>query len=419
MATDHSAQPQPGGARPAPRRRRARGQVGRAAPWLRAVQPPADVAAPARVDSRTKRLLGRIVAGEIAVIDHADLDPVAAQGLIRAQVAGVVNAAESVTGRYPNVGPMLLVAAGIPLVDGVGAGVLEEVIEGAMVAVHGADVLVGDKVVATGTRHTIETLDARVQAAKRTVGAEIERFAANTLEYMRHESHLLVDNPVLPELRTELAGRHVLVVVRGPGSEEDLAALRAYIREMRPVMVGVDGGADLLVDAGYRPELVIGDFDSVLDDTLRTLQRGPQLVVHSYPGGRAPGAARLDALGLRYDRFEAPGTSEDVAMLLAYEAGAELIVAVGSHASMADFLDKGRDGMASTFLVRLKVGPILVDAKGVNQLYRGRVRRSDMIFLVGAAVLAMVVMALVAPPFHVFFRALWLIVTDAWHSLTG
>jgi uncharacterized membrane-anchored protein len=273
-------------------------------------------------------------------------------------------------------------------------------------------------VLAKGTRHTLESLEAQIEAAKLAVGAELERFAENTLEYLRREHHLLTDSPTLPKLNVDLTDRHVLVVVRGGlGWEEDLAALRAYIREIKPVMIGVDGGADALVDAGYKPDLIIGDFDSVRDSTLRG--KGAQLVVHAYPGGEAPGAARLDALGLPYTVFEAAGTSEDIAMLLAYEKRAELIVAVGTHGSMVEFLDKGRAGMASTFLVRLKVGPILVDAKGVNRLYQSRVRKSDLAFMVGAAFLAMLVMAVVAQPAHVFFRALWLYLTDTWRAIFG
>lgn len=375
-----------------------------------------EVVARARVDTRTKRLLTRLQPGEVAVIDHLDLDRLAVEGLIRAGVGAVVNASRSVSGRYPNLGPLLLAAAGIPLIDDVGAPVMDAVTEGTVVAVAGTALLVGDKVVATGTRHTLESLEVQIEEAKRTVGVELERFAENTLEYLRGEAHLLTDALVMPHLASDVAGRHVLVVVRGEGSENDLGALRAYIKEMRPVLIGVDGGADLLVDAGYRPDLIIGDFDSVRDETLRG---GAQLIVHAYADGDAPGAARLKALGCAYDVFCVTGTSEDIAMLLAYEKGAELIVAVGTHASMVEFLDKGRGGMASTFLVRLKVGPILVDAKGVSRLYEGRVRKGDMLFLVGAAMVAMLVMAAVAPPIHVFVRALWLVVTDAWHALTG
>lgn len=380
--------------------------------------PPA-VVGRARVDVRTKRLLMRLQPGEIAVVDHEDLDRLAAEGLIRAGVGAIVNVSRSISGRYPNMGPLLIAAAGIPLVDEVGTDIMNKVAEGQVLWVSGNEVGAGSEVVAKGRCHSLDSLELELEASKRSVSDELERFAENTLSYLRREHHLLTDSPILPELSTEVAGRHVLVVVRGgllEDCEADLAALRSYTREVRPALIGVDGGADLLCNAGYRPDLIIGDFDSVSDVALRT---GAQLIVHAYPGGEAPGAPRLDALGLEYSVFEAAGTSEDVAMLLAYEKRAELIVAVGSHASMVEFLDKGRAGMASTFLVRLKVGPILVDAKGVNRLYQSRVRRLDLLFLVAAALFAMVVMVAVAQPLHVFIRATWLSLQDTWRAIIG
>jgi uncharacterized membrane-anchored protein len=236
------------------------------------------------------------------------------------------------------------------------------------------------------------------------MGDELERFAQNTLEYLQRERHLLTDSPNLPDLRVDLKGRHVLLVVRGFDYREDLSILRAYIKEVRPVLIGVDGGADALLEFRLKPDVIIGDFDSVSD---KALTCGAQLVVHAYPGGDAPGAARLERLGRAYSVFEGAGTSEDIAMLLAYEKGAELIVAVGAHASMVEFLDKGREGMASTFLTRLKVGPILVDAKGVSRLYQSRVHKRDMAFLVAAAILAMVVMVVVSEPLRFLVRVLW------------
>ncbi len=364
------------------------------------------VMGPARVDRRTKRLCRRLQPGDIAVIDHEDLDRLAAEELIAAQPGAVVNAARSISGRYPNVGPLLVAAAGIPLVDAVGAEVMDEVSEGQVLRVDGPHIVRGEQVVATGTPQTLQSLEEQVDAAKRAIGDELERFAENTLEYLRRERHLLTESPQLPDLALDISGRHVLVVVRGLDYRADLAALRAYISDMRPVLVGVDGGADALLEAGYKPDIIIGDFDSVSDAALDT---GAQLVVHAYPGGHAPGAERLDAAGRVYSAFEAAGTSEDIALLLAYEKGAELIVAVGTHASVVDFLDKGRAGMASTFLVRLKVGPVLVDAKGVNRLYRTQVRRSDMVFLVTAALFAMLVMVIVAEPLRLFLRGFWFV----------
>jgi uncharacterized membrane-anchored protein len=386
-------------------------------PALRAVPAEGVVIGRARVDRRTKNLIPRLQPGDIAVIDHEDLDRVAAEGLILAKAAAVVNAARSSSGRYPNLGPLLLAAAGIPVVDDVGMKVLTAVREGQLLEVDGTDVRRDGEVVAAGVRHTLESLEAQLETARQSIGDELERFAENTLEYLRRERHLLTDSPVLPDLDVDLAGRHVLIVVRG-GSDAraDLAALTAYIKEMRPVMIAVDGGADVLLEGGHRPDLVIGDFDSASTEALHT---GAQLIVHAYPGGKAPGAARLQDLDLKHTTFEAAGTSEDVAMLLAYEKRAELIVAVGTHASMIEFFDKGRAGMASTFLVRLKVGPILVDAKGVSRLYQSRVRTSDVLLLVVAALFAMIVMVAVAQPLHVFVKATWFSLTETWNAIFG
>ncbi len=386
-------------------------------PSLRPVPAEGVVAGRARLDRRTKNLIMRIQPGEIAVIDHADIDRVAAEGLILAKAGGVVNAARSSTGRYPNLGPLLLAAAGIPVVDDVGLAVFSKVRDGQLLEIDGTEVRRDETVVATGVRHTLESLEAQLETARQSIGDELERFAENTLEYLRRERHLLTDSPVLPDLDVDLAGRHVLIVVRGgTDARADLNTLSAYIKEMRPVMIGVDGGADVLLDCGHKPDMVIGDFDSV---SANALGEGSQLIVHAYPGGSAPGAARLEEMGLRHSTFEAAGTSEDVAMLLAYEKRAELIVAVGTHASMIEFFDKGRAGMASTFLVRLKVGPILVDAKGVSRLYQSRVRTSDMVLLVVAALFAMLVMVAVAQPLHVFVEATWFTLTETWNAIVS
>lgn len=346
------------------------------------------VTGPARVGPRTKLMTPHLLPGEIAVINHEDLDRVAAEGLVEANPAAVVNAARSISGKYPNVGPLLIAAAGIPLIDGVGEQVMQRIADRAPVRIAGGDVYVDDTLIGSGTRQTLQTLEAEYEAAKVTVGEELERFAENTLEFMRRERQLLFDAPTLPDLKVDLRNRHAIVVVRGADYRSDLAALDSYVREMRPVVIAVDGGADALRDQGHQPDLIVGDFDSVSDAALRS---GAQLIVHAYPDGRAPGAARLDALGLEYSTIAFAGTSEDIAMLLAYEKGSDLIVAVGAHGSMIDFLDKGRPGMASTFLVRLKIGPILVDAKGVSRLYEQRVRKRDLAMLFAAVIFAFLV----------------------------
>jgi uncharacterized membrane-anchored protein len=376
-----------------------------------AIDPLTIIAAPARIDRRTKDLIKRVRPGEIAVIDHADVDRVAAEGLIQAGVAAVVNASASFTGRYPNSGPLLLTRAGIPLVDEVGEAVLDALSEGDELRVVGADVWRGEELVASGCRQEAGDLAERVALARADIGAELESFAVNTLEYIRREAHLTFAPLELPNLGCEFRGRHALVVVRGHDYRSDLSALRPYIREFAPVLVAVDGGADALLEIGLRPDVIVGDFDSVSEAALAC---GAELVHHVHPDGRAPGRENLVAWGLPYEEFVVEGTSEDVAMLLAAEAGAELIVAVGTHASMVEFLDKGRAGMASTFLTRLRLGPLLVDAKGVNRLYEARIRRRDLIMLIGAAVLAMLVVTIVSEPLHVFLSGLWLLLRDGW-----
>jgi uncharacterized membrane-anchored protein len=330
----------------------------------------AGVTGRARLDRRTKNLTTRLCPGEIAIIDHQDLDRVSADALIGRQVAAVVNVAPSISGRYPNLGPQLLVEAGVPLVDDVGSDVLSRVAEGETVRLEDETLYLGGEIVAKGTLQTADTVAAAMAEAKAGVAAQIEAFVVNTLEYMRSEGELLIEGIRVPELRTRFEGRHALVVVRGYHHREDLATLRPYIREFKPVMIGVDGGADALLDAGYRPDLIVGDMDSVSD---KGLTCGAELVVHAYPGGHAPGLARVERLGLPSVLCPAAGTSEDVALQMADEKGATLIVAVGSHNTLSEFLDKGRSGMASTFLTRLRLDSKLVDAKGVSQLYRSRI----------------------------------------------
>jgi uncharacterized membrane-anchored protein len=370
---------------------------------------PFAVHGPVRVDRRTKDMIPRLQAGDIAVINHRDLDRVAADGLIEAGVVAVVNCAQSISGRYPNGGPIRVVQAGITLIDDVGVELMDVLREGDTVQIDHGDISRHGEVIAQGVVLDEAAIDAAMEAARATIGTELERFAENTLEYIQKEARLTFEPLTLPPLHTTFAGRHALVVVRGHDYRADLAALRSYIREYRPVLIGVDGGADALLEHGLTPDVIIGDFDSV---SAKGLGCGAELVHHVHPDGRAPGRENLLEWGVSYHEFVAEGTSEDVAMLLAYESNAQLIVAVGTHATMVEFLDKGRPGMASTFLTRLRLGPMLVDAKGVSRLYEGRVRRLDIFLLVGAALVAMIVVAIVAEPIHVFARGLWVTLKD-------
>jgi uncharacterized membrane-anchored protein len=347
-----------------------------------------------RVDRRTKNLTKRLRPGEIAVIDHEDLDRVSAEALVACRVGAVVNAAVSISGRYPNMGPQILLSAGVPLIDDAGADLFEFVSEGELLRLAGGTLYRGEHAVGQGTLLDAEGVASAMEKAREGLSDQLRAFAANTMEYLEREHSLLIDGVGIPDLETELDGRHALIVVRGHHYREDIATLRPYIREYRPVMIGVDGGADALLEAGYTPSLIVGDMDSVSD---RALRCGAELVVHAYRDGHAPGLARVTELGLSAVVFPATGTSEDVAMLLADDSGASLIVAVGSHATLDEFLDKGRAGMASTFLTRLRVGGKLVDAKGVSRLYRSRISNWQLCFLLLACLITMTVAFTASP----------------------
>jgi len=370
----------------------------------------------ARVDARTKRLAGRVQPGDVAVIDHEDLDRVSAEGLVAAGVAAVVNASRSISGRYPNLGPLILTDAGIPLVDRIGPLLMRKIREGDVLRVDGDRLLVHDALVGVGVRQTEGSVRLAMEEARAGLADRFESFARNTVDFMQRERDLLFGGSGLPSIDHDLDDRPVLVVVRGYRYKEDLAVLDPYIRDVRPVLVGVDGGADALIEAGYEPDLIIGDMDSVSDAALklallprrRLRRKGPtELVLHAYRDGFAPGQPRLEALGVPYKVVRAAGTSEDVALLLAHEKGAELIVSVGSHGNLREFLDKGRMGMASTFLVRLRVGEILMDAKGVSRVYTPRVRTRDTLLLIAAAIVVMVMIVAISPVLSTYVTLLF------------
>jgi uncharacterized membrane-anchored protein len=369
----------------------------------------------ARVDRRTKALTKRLQPGDIAVIDHADLDKVSADALVTVRPAAVVNASASISGRYPNLGPQILVEAGIPVLDAAGPDVMA-LTDGQTLRLDGADLWSGETRVATGTLLDVEAVQAQMHEARAGLAVQIEAFATNTMEYIRKERDLLLDGIGVPPITTELDGRHCLIVVRGYHYREDLETLRPYIREYRPILIGVDGGADAILESGHQPDLIVGDMDSVSDKALRC---GAEIVVHAYRDGRAPGLARVEALGITPVVFPAAGTSEDVAMLLADDSGAELIVAVGTHVTLVEFLDKGRDGQASTFLTRLRVGSKLVDAKGVSQLYRARIPGRLLVTMLLAGVLAFFAALASTPAGQAWLQVLAARWDDLWTAIVG
>jgi uncharacterized membrane-anchored protein len=370
----------------------------------------------ARVGVRTKALASRIGRGEIAIIDHRDLDRIAAESLLAAGVIAIVNADHSISGRYPNGGPERVTAARVPLLDAVGTAVMEAVHDGDVIEIRDDAVWRDGEKLAAGELLTAAEVAQRMDDARLRIGTELRSFAQNTLEYIDKEAEQSFEPLELPPLRTKMKGRQALVVVRGLDYKHDLRALRAYIREYRPVLIAVDGGADALIDDGRRPDIIIGDFDSLSPVALHC---GAELVHHVHPDGRAPGLEGLQRAGVPFERFVAEGTSEDAALLLAYEAGADLIVAVGTHATMVEFLDKGRRGMASTFLTRLRLGPVVVDAKGVNRLYESRIRRRDLVLLIASALLVVVVMAIASDSFRVFLHGFTVVFSDYWTRIRG
>jgi uncharacterized membrane-anchored protein len=357
---------------------------------------PADlpIAGTARLGRRTKELVRRLGEGDVAVLDHPDLDRIAAEDLVARGVAAVVNVAPSSTGRYPNAGPLVLARAGVRLVDVPAAPLFEELRDGDQVVIRGGELRSNGTLLATGRVLGLEECERALERQRDRIDEALAAFAANTMDHMRDEAALLAGGLELPRTRTRFRDRHVLIVVRGTTHRRDLRALRAYIDDVRPILVGVDGGADAILEAGRRPDMIVGEMDSASD---RALRSGAELIIHAYPDGRAPGRERVERLGLPHREVRAVGTSQDLAMLLAYEQGAALIVSVGAHFNLVEFLDRSRNGMSSTFLTRLRIGEVLVDAKGVSRLYnRGPGGRLLAVFL--SASLALIVVVVVSTP---------------------
>lgn len=379
------------------------------------------VVGPIRPGRRTKLLVGHLVRGDVALIDHLDIDRVSAEELIAAGAVAVLNCSASSGGSYPNLGPQLLVEAGILLVDLPDDSLFAAVSDGDPVTIRTlppsvvldggatpaprAEIRRKGEMLMCGEILDLERVYADTEARRREIGEALERFAQNTIEHMREERELLAGRIELPRFATDFRDRSTLVVVRGVGHQHDLRALRPFIRDMRPVIVAVDGGADALLEVGLQPSMIVGDMDSAGEAALRC---GAELVVHTYPDGEAPGRHRLEQLGLPFKLVPAPGTSQDVALLIAAEKGARLIVSVGSQFNLVDFLDRNRKGMSSTFLTRLRIGEILVDAKGVSRLYRPRPGLTPLLLVIAAGLLAIVAVVWETPALRDVVELLWL-----------
>jgi uncharacterized membrane-anchored protein len=358
-----------------------------------------------RLDKRTKNLVTRLRKNEIAVIDHDDIDEVAANTLIHIRPQAIINVQPSITGRYPARGAYKLLKAGIPLIDEVGEQIFTRLREGSTVEIKGDQIFLGNELIAQGKLLTLPDVEQKLQQSNENITTELDNFVDNTLEYAKKEKSILLGNIEIPVISTPMLNRHVLIVVRGSSYKEDLRAIKFYIQEQKPVIIGVDGGADALLEFGLQPDIILGDMDSVSD---AALQSGAEIIVHAYANGKAPGLQRVTDMGIEANVFPITGTSEDAAMLLAWEMGASLLVAVGTHSNMIDFLEKGRKGMASTFLVRLKVGSILVDARGVSQLYKQSLHSKYLVQLLIAALIPIAIILWVSPSTKPLFRLLFL-----------
>ena len=360
----------------------------------------------ARLGARTKHLVKRLRPGEIAVIDHVNVDRIAAEELIACGVSGVVNASPSSDGKYPNAGPLMLARAGIRLIDAPEARVFDLIRDGQQLTLEGdGAVMVGEEEVLRGRVLGVSDLEHQLAAQRARIDEVLAEFAENTVEHVRQETDILTGAIDFPPTRVSFRDRHVLIVVRGERHRRDLKALRTYIRNVRPLVVAVDGGADGVLEAGMKPDMILGDMDSASDAALGC---GAELVVHAYPDGRAPGQERLLEMGLDHKVVPAAGTSEDVAMLMAHEKGADLIVSVGAHFNLIEFLDRKRGGMSSTFLTRLRIGEKLVDAKGVSRLYRPSSTLMPVIFFLVAFLVLLTILIITSPALNDVFELFWL-----------
>ena len=353
-----------------------------------------DIEGVARKDKVTKNLTNRLKARDIAIISHRDLDEIAAISLMEKKISCVINTEETISGKYPNRGPEILLEKGIPIFEVNEGSSLDRIIEWETIGIVGDKIIRNGEYIADCTYLGRDRIEELLKLGYDNIEFELDNFIENTLEYAKKEKSLVTGALSIPEIKTNINQKHVLVVVRGRDYKEDLMTIRSYINEVKPILIGVDGGADALLEFGYIPDIIVGDMDSVSD---KCLSISKEVIVHAYANGKAPGLERVKSLGIKPILFQSPGTSEDIALLLSYEKNADLIVAVGTHTNMIDFLEKGRLGMASTFLVRLKIGDKLVDARGVNKLYGSKLNLKYLIFIIIAALVPIIILTLINP----------------------
>ena len=354
-----------------------------------------------RLGRKTKELVKELKPNEIAVIDHQDIDQLAARSLIRSKVKAVINNSQSISGRYPNLGPQKLIESGVTIIDCGNKNLFDLLKTGIEIEIKNNKLIVAKEILAIGKKLTQSFIEEKLKLAQENLANELDKFIDNTLNYAKEEKDLILGLDV-PTIDTDLTDKEVLIVVRGNDYRQDLETVISYIQQVQPVLIGVDGGADALLEHGFKADIIIGDMDSISN---QALTQESEIIVHAYPDGKAPGMERIKELNLPAKKFPAPGMSEDIAMLLAYEQEAALIVAVGTHTNMIDFLEKGRQGMSSTFLARLKIGSKLVDAKGVNKLYQhNNLKLSSFLQLIITALFPILVIIFISPTLKQLFN---------------
>lgn len=371
---------------------------------------------PARVDRDPRALAGRLRRGDVAIIDAVDLDRATARLLVEKGAAAVVNGSPTVSGRYPSLGATVLVDAGVEVLDGVGGDVLTTVRDGTAVRLVGNDLLAADTVVATGTRQSAETVTASLAASEAGLSSQMAAFAASAGEFLRREHRLLLEPGSIPPLRASLDGRDVIVVVGGPDHRDDLARLRPYAKEYQPAVIAVDEAADTARDLGYSPTVIVGDLANVSDAAIREAK---DVVVCLHGDSGTSGLARLDRMGVARTPVTTTARPQELALLLADEAGARVIVSAGADRTLVSMLDSGRTGAAADFVTRLRVGSRLLDADAVAAMHRPRIAGWMVAVLVLAAVLALGAAAWLTPTGNDAIGSLAEAVSDALDTMRG
>ena len=309
----------------------------------------------------TRRVAARLEVGDIAVIDQLDLDLVSAQALVAARPAAVVNVRSSLSGRHPALGAAAVVESGILLVDDVGPGLLSVVRDGQTIRLHDGSLYDAKTMLGHGAVRERTDVEAAQTRARVGMAGRLEAVGADMAGYFRAHEGLLLEGVGLPPVQLKVKGRPVLIVPPGDRAATEVRALRAWVRERRPVVISADAGAESAVAARVRPDLVIGPSGSA------KIRKAERLVAEDLPEGLS---------------------ATEVAVLLAVAGEAGLVVLAGAPASYDELLDRDRETAASLFAVRLRAGDRLVDAAAVAALQRPAVSLLGALAVAAAGLIA-------------------------------